>query len=150
MFNCSYSLRHFYPIALGLVFISLAGCAEDRGLVPVTGKITFQGDVMPGNGTIRFLPVSVDEGFPMRPGHANFDVDGVFAARSFMPGDGLYPGTYKVSVTCWEIPPVMGGPPPVSYLHARFKNPHQSELELTVGAGFRSVEFNLDVGPPDG
>ena len=59
-----------------------------------------------------FAPSEPAEGFPRRPGTADFNEDGEFEASSFKTGDGLLPGKYVVNVECWEVPPSMGAGPP--------------------------------------
>ena len=82
------------------------GCG-DKGLVlvPVSGKVTFAGNTPPRDGTITFTPLKVPEGLPRRPGSAHFNNEGDFQVTSFKENDGLIPGTYYASVTCW-----MGAP----------------------------------------
>ncbi|NOY29953.1 MAG: hypothetical protein GXP28_07175 [Planctomycetes bacterium] len=115
----------------------LAGCGgSNQGLVPVSGKVSLDDGPMPAAG--RLLFVSVDGAQGLRPAIANFDSSGSFTVQSFKPGDGLESGTYAVSVTCWKVPPTMGGPPAVSHLPAKYKNPSTSGLQLTVPADDRS------------
>lgn len=138
--------RHALQI-IGACLVILAGCGEDRGLVPVTGVVTLDGSFMPDGGSVRFLPVSAAAGFPTRPAHAKFQTDGSYEAQTFKPGDGLYPGMYRVVVECWEIPHSMGGPPAKSFLHARYGNAKQSGLEITVPSDSDPVTFDIDVEP---
>ena len=35
--------------------------------------------------------------------------DGVYAATTYEPADGLLPGKYKVAIECYETPPNMEG-----------------------------------------
>jgi hypothetical protein len=85
----------------------LAGCdgSPSLPLVPVRGKITFNGGAPPASGTIAFVPITTAEGLPTRPGRAAFSTDGMFQATSFSPGDGLLPGRYGITVSCGKEPP---------------------------------------------
>src|SRR5688572_27101911 len=95
-----------------LVFCMLApcvsGCGEDRGLVPVRGRVTFDGGPPPKPGRLNFGPTKSADGFVQRPGHAGFDADGKFEVTSYQSGDGLTPGSYRINVLCVER-----DPPPV-------------------------------------
>jgi hypothetical protein len=125
----------------GLTLLVAAGCSGD-GLttVPVRGKITFGGGPPPAEGAVFFAPLEVEPGFPRRPGRARFGVDGTYAATSFEQGDGLVPGTYRVSVECWQTPPGMGGSAGVSYVGASFDPPN-----LVVSEEQGPIEHDLEV-----
>ena len=124
-----------------------AGCGEDSGLVPVYGTVTIEGEKMPGPGDLTFVPTVVAEGFPRRPATAEFADDGRYRAQSFRPGDGLYPGTYQVSVACWAVPPTPDGPAAESHLAARFGSHARSGITIDVQPGSRPVQFDIDLTP---
>ena len=89
----------------------LCGCEGDPlKKVQVTGNVTFDGGACPGPGRITFTPTAVAEGLPRRPASGAFEVDGAYVATSFRPGDGIVPGTYLVSVACYE-PSMLSGAP---------------------------------------
>ncbi|MFM7319790.1 MAG: hypothetical protein ACKO85_22145 [Isosphaeraceae bacterium] len=127
--------------ALSLVVTAaFTGCgSSEPGLVPVKGKITLDGGPFPKEGMINFTGASAaDPNAPSRPGSAKFGTDGVFSAMSFEPGDGLYPGTYKLAVECQDAPPtiandgrMIGGK---NLIPAKFQNAETSGLTLTVPA----------------
>lgn len=129
--------------AIFLVTVLAIGCGEDRGLVRVTGRVTLDGGEMPGAGDLTFVPVEVAEGFPLRPAKAEFGPDGRYAAQSFKPGDGLYPGKYQVLVACWEVPPTPDGPPPVSHIRSLYGNRATSPLEVEAPADAGRVTLDL-------
>ena len=98
-----------------LMFGGLAGttcgCGDNGlALVPVSGKVMFAGNAPPRDGTITFTPLSVPEGLPRRPGSAHFDKEGDFQVTSFKENDGLIPGTYYASITCWMGAPSSSDP----------------------------------------
>lgn len=148
--SCSHPavyLHNSYRACLAACLLLASGCAEDRGLIPVSGKVTLDGKAMPGRGDLTFVPVEIAEGFPVRPAKAEFDVDGEYSAQSFTPGDGLYPGTYRVLVSCWEVAPTPDGPPAKSYISQRYQSRAESNLEVKVDAAAGSVEFPIDLEP---
>lgn len=134
-----------YGICAAVCLLLASGCAEDRGLVPVTGTVTLNGQQMPGAGDLTFVPVQVAAGFPTRPAKAEFTADGEYSAQSYKPGDGLYPGTYRVLVSCWEIPPTPEGPPGKSFIPTRYQSRADSNLEVVVDATADYVEFPINL-----
>src|SRR6188474_2717237 len=88
--------------ALALIAVlSLAvGCGGNKDLVPVSGKVTFNGGPPPADGFLNFVPVERVAGKPSRPARATFLTDGAYEATSFTEGDGIRPGSYTVAVTC--------------------------------------------------
>jgi len=123
----------------------LAGCGSDHPeTVPVRGRVTLGGGDWPKPGRLVFTCVKPAEGFPRRPGRADFDTDGDFEARTWDPGDGLMPGTYKVAVECWEVSPTMenGGQSPVP---PRYRRASSSDWQLVIqpGSGAQVVEFDV-------
>jgi hypothetical protein len=123
---------------------AVAGCgsSQEFPLVPVSGKVTFAGGPCPKPGTIDFSPTAVEEGLPQRPGRASFSEDGYFEATSFEEGDGLVPGVYSVSVTCWEQPPSENDP--TSFQRFNYV-PSTFQKEIVVERDADSMEFDIDV-----
>jgi hypothetical protein len=81
-----------------------------------------------------------------RPATGEFDTDGTLTVTTFKKGDGLLPGTYKVAVSCWEIPPRMGSPVAAkSYVPTRYRSAASSGFEVTVSPGQSRVEVNIDI-----
>ncbi|WP_439627821.1 hypothetical protein [Gemmata sp.] len=114
--------------------------------VPVSGRVTLDGAKPPGPGTIYFNPESAaTEGSPLRPATGDFDAEGNYTAKSFVPGDGLLPGKYVIRVDCYKSPPNMEGKPVVSFLPPRYRNPNESGLTLAVEPGAPPVTFNIDL-----
>lgn len=128
----------------------LGGCGGSGGpeLVPVQGKITFGGGAWPKEGTLLFSPVEAAPGLPKRPGTAHFGVNGKFRAGSFKEADGLIPGHYKISAVCWEVAPVLDGPPAKSYVPAKYQSAATSGLEVTVNVGTPQTGLIFDVPKP--
>lgn len=127
-------------------FVCLAGCGGDMPkTVGVTGSVTFDGQKPPGPGIVYFLPQSAAEGFPLRPGTADFDATGAYKTTTFEPGDGLMPGKYKIYIECWETAPNMEGKPVKSFVPKKFQSGETSGFELDVTVKDRSLEKNFDV-----
>jgi hypothetical protein len=126
------------------VLLTTSGCGE-KGLplVPVSGKVTFAGSAPPAEGVITFTPIKVQEGLPHRPGSGGFDKQGDFQVTSFKQGDGLIPGTYHPSVTCWMGKPSSSDPGSferLNYVPKDFQAP-----PVVVDASKDKVEIAIDV-----
>lgn len=132
---------------LAATLVAAIGCKDGPQTVPVSGRVTLDGGPWPRRGMLFFAPVEPAEGFPRRPGVADFQEDGVFEATSFEPGDGLLPGKYLVNVECWEVPPSMGpGPPAKSAVPADQQNGVDCDRTLEVpvgGPAMRDVVFEV-------
>jgi hypothetical protein len=131
---------------LGILIGSVAaiGCSgEGLPTVPVSGLITFGGSAPPAKGSIAFSPISVEQGMPRRPGTAEFDVDGRFAATSFREGDGLLPGRYRAIVSCWTGEPSNSDPKSFERLNAVPKS-YEPE-EFTVKPNGEPVTLTINV-----
>lgn len=123
----------------------LAGCdAKETSVVPVSGKVTFAGGACPKPGTITFSPKSVAEGHPRRPGTASFNEDGAYVASSFGQGDGLVPGVYTASISCWNGKP--SGDDPGSFERLNLV-PADYRPEVTVEIESGEVTADFDVPP---
>jgi hypothetical protein len=129
---------------LALIVGLAAGC-NDTGLplVPVYGKVTFDGGPPPKPGSITFMPLTVGEGLPRRPGTANFDTSGKFRVTSFRENDGLVAGTYRASIDCWLKDPSASDPTTFERFNAVPKNYEPPEIIVSEEAG--EVEVNFDV-----
>jgi hypothetical protein len=130
---------------LGFVLLlttMLAGCGNKRGLVPVTGRVTFEKQAPPKPGHLDFGPLESKEERPTRPGYARFDADGNFTVMSYQPGDGLMPGRYRINVYCVERDPqpVPGGLEAVTYVAPEYK-----AQEVEIVAGSNPVDLKIDV-----
>jgi hypothetical protein len=125
----------------------LAGCDSGNGmpLIPVEGVVTFNGGPPPKSGTVTFSLVQGTgvEGLPIRPGRAEFSMDGRFSATTFQRGDGLLPGKYRVQIECMDGVPEFGVPfDSISFVPSSYQPP-----ELVVEQGKGEVEVSYDVPP---
>lgn len=133
------------PVYLVLCSLLLfcAGCGSKHELVAVKGVVTLDGGGMPAEGSVQFLPVEMAAGLPLRPGVGEFNQDGCFEATSYLKGDGLHPGKYRICVQCWKIKPLMDGPPAVSHVPLKYQNANTSGLELIVEPGSSPIVFDV-------
>ena len=132
--------------ASALLTLAIVGCSDGTPqTVPVSGRVTFDGQPPPGPGTVYFLPQQAAEGFPSRPATGDFDQQGFYEAKTFDPGDGLMPGQYTMHVECWQTPPNMEGKPVKSFVPGKYQSAQTSGFEVEITTDMRSKEVNLDV-----
>lgn len=109
-------------LVLGLFVLSLIGCDQGPQTVPVHGKVTYQGKPVP-TGTVRFHPVS---GGAVAVGP--IQSDGSYKLARKVPGDGVLPGDYQVTIEAIESSDA-GPSGPITI---------EQELELDITEGPRS------------
>jgi len=129
-----------------LVVIITAGCGNRLPqTVPVSGRVTFDGQTPPGPGTVYFLPQEAAAGFPSRPATGDFDKEGHFKVKTFEPGDGLMPGKYTMHVECYQTPPNMEGKPVKSYVPSKYQSAATSGFELEITPRMKPQQVDLDL-----
>ena len=121
--------RRFARFAhLGCLLILLAGgCSkEDRGTVPVSGKVTYQGQPIEG-AVVTFASTGTGT-----PGAGLTTADGTYKLD-------VKPGSYAAIVTKFEVPTAtqepVGDVPPKQLLPAKYGNPTESPLRFDVKKG---------------
>ena len=77
------------------VLASAGGCKRNPRVVPVKGKVLYNGQPLPF-GSVMFQP---DKG---QPAVGDLTSDGTFTLSSYGPNDGAVPGKHSVSVSCYE------------------------------------------------
>ena len=133
-------------LLLSQALLIFVGCGS--GLpqtIPVSGRVTFDGQPPPAAGNVQCVPVEAAEGFPLRPASGAFGTDGRYRAQTFDPGDGLMPGKYTLSVECWDVPPDMSGNPSKSHVPKKYQSPKTSGLTLEIKPNMRSQVLDLDL-----
>lgn len=133
-----------------ICFVALAGCSKSElPLVPVQGKVTFNGGPPPAPGTINFMLVSGKglSGLPNRPGSSTFDANGRFEVSSYKEGDGLLPGTYTAKISCYVDTPSEAIPN--SFIDFDLV-PQDFRPELVVKEGSEPIEVTFDAPPKKG
>ena len=125
------------PIFLTAVLVSLllvAGCGQPK----VSGRVVFSDDQSPvTDGEVIFHAGD-------RIARGYIQPDGSFVVESLRKGDGLPPGTYKISLKNTQIDINKGGRMPV-YVNAidrKYESPDTSGLTLEVT---RSQTFDIQV-----
>jgi hypothetical protein len=84
------------PGTLGcLVILLLAGCNRGPLVVPVSGKVLYNGKPLQF-GSVTFQPPSG------QPAQGEIQHDGTFVLSTYRPNDGAVVGTHKVRVACYE------------------------------------------------
>ena len=123
--------------------VILAGCSKSPQCIPVHGTVTLDGGKVPGPGYIYFTTQPAGKDVASRPGTADFDADGNYKVKTFVPGDGLLPGKYLLRVDCWQTAPNMDGKPVVSFLPQKYQNAATSGLDLTVEPDAAPITFDI-------
>ncbi len=135
-----------------LVLLALVSCCSSKGLVPVEGRVTFNGREPQVMGYLFFVPREMtsdklENSTGPLSGTTMFGPDGFFRGTTFKDGDGLRPGTYEVRLACEGSPAGNLSPeeahsaPAQSRVPKGFKPP-----DLVVPAsGARPVRYDLDV-----
>jgi hypothetical protein len=134
----------FIVFAMSLVVSSGCGSGLPQ-TIPVSGRVTFDGQPPPAAGIVYFLPIEPAKGFPSRPGDAAFAPDGQFKAKTFEPGDGLMPGKYLMTIECWASPPNMEGNPVKSHVPKKYQSPQASGFALDIAPDMDAQEITLNV-----
>lgn len=115
-----------------------SGCGRDvPDLVPVSGRVQFDGGPPPAAGVIHFLPLESSSNSPRRPAMGNFDTDGYFQVVSFNGTKGLVPGKYRVRIECFAHQP---SPAPGEYEKANLVPADYQPPELIVDAEEGSID----------
>jgi hypothetical protein len=86
-------VRRAGQFALLALSVSILGCSNRPGVVPVEGIVLLDGNPLEG-ATVTFLP----QGDHGRPASGRTDSTGAFHLTTFDKGDGAMPGEYRVVV----------------------------------------------------
>lgn len=129
-------MRESVVVVMALSLFLMGGCAG-QNTVPVSGTVTYEGKGVADVNVVFYGPNNVI-------GRATTDAQGNFASVTWQrPGDGLPPGTYKVTITPktqaqenYEAPPE---PPfPKKYLSLE-----TTDLTVTVQPPNATVRLEL-------
>lgn len=125
--------------ALACALLWLAGCGGGSRpkTVPISGRVTINGQPPNESGRLHFTPTQTAEGYPKRPAGGAFAPDGVYRVMSWEPDDGLVPGHYTVSL--------MPGDLSKTAIPVKYRQSGSSGLEVDVPIDESSIEFNIDV-----
>jgi hypothetical protein len=86
----------FVTAAAWVVVLSLLPGCGSKGPAPVTGKVLLEGVPLPN---VRAIFSPIGEG---RPANGVTDAEGVFSLTTVRPGDGAFPGKYKVIIQQYD------------------------------------------------
>ena len=139
--------------------VLLCGCHRTSrlaGLVNASGTLTHDGNPVEG-ASILFAPAP---GSPPdnRAASAKTDAAGNFTLMTLNPGDGAFPGTYRVMVTKSEAtgggiiegtegvnPKFKDDRTSIDYLPQKYKDPATSGIEVTIPPkGTKAIEIKLE------
>lgn len=125
------SLARLALVMAAVCLLLGGGCGPNRPkTVRVEGKVKWSKGQWPAAGMVLFVPLEPAQGYPRHPGQSPFGPDGKFLATTYVEGDGLMPGKYRVGVVCDE--PVVGGKPSKSCVPLKYESPAMSPLELEI------------------
>lgn len=123
-------VRRCLPALLaGMVCASLAGCGSS-GTYPVKGILVYEDNDQPVT-ELKGFTVTFDSAALAKSAVGDIQEDGTFQLYTTTPGDGAYPGEYKVTVS-------QPRPRPERPVTARpvidpmYEDPHTSPLKETV------------------
>ena len=135
-----------------LVMATALGCARERPkTAAVSGRITFDGDPLPG-AAVLFMPQAGG-----RPASGITDDDGMYRLTTFVAHDGALLGNHTVLITKQETivlassaesagtPPV-GMPVARSIIPERYGNADFSQLAADVVGHENHFDFDLSLG----
>ena len=119
--------KSFFCFCVVALMLYSMGCTRSKldGLVPGSGTVTLNGEIVQG-AMIMFSPINPTP--TQRSASARSDANGDFRLMTLEPGDGIFPGEYKVIVK--KIQTVGGEIPVVSEEDRR--NPELTERRETV------------------
>ena len=114
-------------VSAGVLCLALlAGCGSSDGggakLTPVTGKVTFKNEAVTA-ANIFFMP-DTEKGNRGEMASAILQLDGSFTMTTYPKGDGVVPGSYKVTIDL----------------------PHRPEKELVPYRNVKDTPLSIEVG----
>ena len=127
-------------MVFGLVL--LAGCSgKDSPTLRVTGTVKYaDGEAVQGEmANIVFQPDQAAGQVPAKSATGVIEPDGSFELMTQSPGDGAYPGGYKVVLQVWENYREQTPGVPSQYTSAA-----TTPLQATVSADSRTFDFVVE------
>ncbi len=137
-----------FSCLFSLVLLGCNSSSSGPPTVPVTGVVTYQGEVVEG-ALVLFHPATKGSG--VKTGSAETDASGNFAMETLIKGDqykdGLPPASYQVTVEKMDHSHRAANPhmPPKNVLPNQYRDPSTSGLTADVSEGAdNSFEFTLE------
>lgn len=138
----------------GVSFVALSGCGGPalKDTVPVTGKVTHNGEPIEG-AMVTFLPQG-----DHRAASGRTNASGIYKLTTLEPEDGAMPGPYRVSISKTEVSASRGSddePPPsinpewppltaTELVPVKYKHADSSGLTAEVSQGKNEINFELE------
>jgi hypothetical protein len=134
-----------------LLLVVCTGCGKST--YRVKGTVTFEGQPLPGGGTIAFIPLGTQD---IKTAVGDVNPDGTFSLMTNRPGDGSMPGDYRVVVTQITVQEPQASPDgvkaskaidlvaPADRIPAVYSDHYQSPLTAKVEAKSLN-EINIDL-----
>jgi hypothetical protein len=121
------------------VTVCLAGCAENERpkTIPISGRVTIDGQAPGEFGKLFFTPTQAAEGYVKRPASGSFDPEGDYRVMSWTPDDGLVPGHYLVNVKPAD--------PAQTNIPLEYQQSSTSGLEVDVPADQKKIDFDVEI-----
>lgn len=134
-------MRMLFCAALLMVVALVVGCGDNRGRVPVTGTVLFDGKPL-ASGIIRF---GGDQGVA----GAGQIVNGSFSLSETGSQTGVLPGTYEVMIASWveergSVRPDGSFSPGITRIPLLYLDPAKSGLTAEVKKG-QTNRFTFEV-----
>lgn len=136
-FRCTWlSLGSF-----GLCLVSALGCGGGGDLLPVTGKVKYADGPLPQGeiSVITFTPDKLGAGVKAKGASGNIGADGTFRLSSGRDMEGVYAGTYKVTLTVLKKYPGKD-----SLVAKKYDTVETTPLTAEVKPGQQHFEWTLD------
>jgi hypothetical protein len=112
----------------------------------VSGKVQYKSGKPAAGGKVGFQTVINDHPVTAAAGVAD---DGTFTATTYVAGDGLPAGTYKVSIAGPRVGDGQAAKD-LAYVPIRYRDPETSGLTCRVVPGPNTVTFEIDDKDPPG
>lgn len=145
-------------VCVALLLLLPCGCKKPKlkGLVPGSGTITLNGEPVE-DALITFSPIN--PGADQRSASAKSGPNGSFNLLTLEPGDGIFPGEYKVMAKKTRTtgsnivldpddrrnPAAMDDRVTVHLLPQKYGHPAATDLTVTIPAkGNKSIELKLE------
>jgi hypothetical protein len=127
-----------------LLVLACAGCSGQAKRVPVKGKITVKGKVLPG-GLVVYAPDAEKGNTSATEFRARCTEEGIYELTADGK-PGVPPGWYRVTVWAMKEPTV--AKPPEWLAHPRYADAKTSGLTVEVKEGAATGAYDFDLQPP--
>ncbi|MCA9075081.1 MAG: hypothetical protein KDA93_08615 [Planctomycetaceae bacterium] len=112
----------------------------DKEVVPVTGKVTLDGE--PATSVVvKFYPKSSINDPDPNSFQGGVDEQGNLFAGTYANNDGLAPGEYMVTFEKYDTSNIIIGQKPADLLKQKYWDPTKSEFSVNVQSGQASADM---------